>query len=261
MNRMFHILIMAFAVMGLISSCRDPEPLTAITHTIQGVTFEMVFVEDSSVVMGATAEQSGDADDDEYPTHNVVLTDYYIGKTEVTQELWKAVMGENPSYFKGDNKPVHNISWYDCQRFIDKLNMHTGKNFCFPTEAQWEYAARGGNMCQGYKYAGSNIIDEVAWYGEDYDECRPHKVSTKYANELGIYDMSGNVGEWCLDWYDNYTDSSQTNPEGPSAGSLRVFRGGCYYSATAKDCRVTYRDNVNSGYRGSDIGLRLCIVL
>ena len=193
----------------------------------------MIKVEGGTFLMGSNDSES---DSDERPIHSVTLDDYYIGETEVTQELWEAVMGTNPSWFKGSNKPVEMVSWNDCQEFINKLNQLTGINFRLPTEAEWEYAARGGNKSQGYKYAGSNTIDEVAWY----DDNATHPVGTKSPNELGIYDMSGNVWEWCSDWYAIYTSVSQTNPTGPSTGSYRVLRGGGWGSY-AQDCRVSNR--------------------
>ena len=144
--------------------------------------------------MGATSEQGEYANDLEKPVHKVTLSDYYIGKTEVTQALWEAVMGNNPSAFKGENLPVECISWNDCKEFISKLNALTGKTFRMPTEAEWEYAARGGSKSRGYKYSGSGNIDEVAWHKDNSEE-KTHEVGTKRPNELGIYDMSGNVGE------------------------------------------------------------------
>ena len=173
----------------------------------------------------------------------------------MTQALWKAVMGNNPSYFVGDNLPVENVSWDDCQVFIQKLNQLTGKQFRLPTEAEWEYAARGGHKSRGYKYAGGNNIDSVAWCdGNSGNETHP--VATKQANELGVYDMSGNVWELCSDWYDGYQSSSQSDPQGPSSGSNRVRRGGGYYFI-AMSCRVSYRSFNSPGYRGGDLGLRL----
>ena len=154
--------------------------------------------------MSGTSEQGSEAESDEKPTHNVTLSSYYICKYEVTQALWRAVMGSNPSYFKGDNLPVESVSWNDCQTFINRLNSYTGRNFRLPTEAEWEFAARGGNYSRHYKYSGSNYIGDVAWYGDNSGN-RTHPVGTKQANELGLYDMSGNVWEWCSDWYGSYS--------------------------------------------------------
>ena len=225
------------------------------TFTVNGVQFTMVAVEGGTFTMGATSEQGSDAFDEEKPAHQVTLSDYYIGRTEVTQALWKAVMGSNPSNHKGDNLPVENVSWYDCQVFIQKLNQLTGKQFRLPTEAEWEYAARGGRKSRGYKYAGSNNIGSVAWYGGNSGGT--HLVATKQANELGVYDMSGNVWEWCSDWYGYYYywSSSQSDPQGPSSGLFRVNRGGCYNSAEA--CRVSVRSGDYRGGRRDNLGLRL----
>ena len=220
---------------------------------------EMVFVKGGTFTMGATAEQGSDAFDFEKPTHSVTVSDFYIGKYEVTQAQWRAVMGSNPSCFKGDNLPVEEVSWDDVQEFIKKLNAKTGKRFRLPTEAEWEYAARGGNQSKGYKFSGSNSISDVAWY-DDNSRRKTHPVGQKRPNELGIYDMSGNVFEWCQDWYSisAYTSSSQTNPTGPSGGSLRVLRGGSWY-LSARGCRVSYRNNSNPDYRSSDYGFRLAL--
>ena len=209
--------------------------------------------------MGATEEQGSDVDRDESPTHQVTLSSYMIGKTEVTQELWEAVMGSNPSYFKGSNLPVEQVSWEDCQAFITKLNALTGKNFRLPTEAEWEYAARGGNNSRGYKYSGSNTVDDVAWYF-DTSSSTTHPVATKAPNELGIYDMSGSVYEWCNDWYSRsyYTSESQTNPTGPDSGSNRVWRGGSW-AGDARACRVSNRSSKDPTYRGNYLGLRLAL--
>lgn len=228
------------------------------TITVKGVPFTMIKVEGGTFEMGATSEQGSDVYDEEKPVHNVTLSDYYIGETEVTQELWRAVMGSNPSYFSGyPQRPVEQVSWDDCQEFIKKLNQLTGKNFRLPTEAEWEYAARGGNKSKGYKYSGSNTIGNVAWY--DYNSSdETHDVKTKQANELGIYDMSGNVYEWCQDWRGSYSSNSQINPTGPSSGSYRVFRGGSwrYY---AWDCRVSNRFDSYPGSRFNALGLRLVL--
>ena len=225
------------------------------TITVKGVSFTMIAVEGGTFQMGATSEQGSDAESDESPVHNVTLSDYYIGETEVTQELWQAVMGKNPSYSKGNKKPVENVTWNECQEFIKKLNQLTGKSFRFPTEAEWEYAARGGNKSKGYKYSGSNTIDNVAWYTSNSGS-KTHDVKTKQANELGIYDMSGNVYEWCQDWYGSYSNGAQTNPTGSSSGSSRVLRGGSWGSIAGR-CRVSNRSSNYSGYLSNHLGLRL----
>ena len=227
------------------------------TITVNGVTFTMIAVEGGTFQMGATSEQGSDAYDDESPVHSVTLSDYHIGETEVTQELWQAVMGSNPSNFNGyPQRPVECVSWNDCQTFISKLNELTGKNFRLPTEAEWEYAARGGNKSQGYKYSGSNTIEDVAWYYNSSSGTQ--NVKTKQANELGIYDMSGNVWEWCQDWYGSYSSGSQTNPTGPSSGSYRVYRGGSWGSS-AGNCRVSLRHDYYPGSWISYGGLRLVL--
>jgi formylglycine-generating enzyme required for sulfatase activity len=139
-------------------------------------------------------------------------------------------MGNNPSRFKGNNLPVDNVSWNDCQLFIQKLNNLTGKKFRLPTEAEWEYAARGGRDGKAYRYAGSDNVNDVAWYQLNSKE-KTHRVKTMLPNTLGLYQMSGNVSEWCEDWYDSayYDNSSRTNPKGPSSGSFRVYRGGNWH--------------------------------
>ena len=226
------------------------------TFTVKGVAFKMVRVQGGTFQMGATSEQGSDAYSDETPVHSVTLSDYYIGQTQVTQELWEAVMGSNPSYFKGDNqRPVENVSWNDCQEFIEKLNRLTGKNFRLPTEAEWEYAARGGNKSRGYKDSGSNNSDVVAWYGNNSGD-KTHLVATKQSNELGLYDMSGNVWEWCQDWYGKYKSNSQINPTGPSTGSRRVLRGGSWGNR-ARFVRVSFRNGYAPDNRNDNSGLRL----
>ena len=230
---------------------------TKTIHVKDGISIEMVRVEAGSFVMGATPEMKKPWYDED-PTHQVKLTDdFYIGKYEVTQALWKAVMGNNPSGFKGDNLPVETVSWNECQEFISKLNSITGKTFRLPTEAEWEYAARGGNKSRGYQYSGSNILSDVAWY-IDNSENMTHPVGSKQANELGIYDMSGNVFEWCQDRYGSYSSSSQTNPTGATSGSRRVNRGGSWVN-NAWNCRLSYRFNDSQGYRDDYIGFRLVL--
>ena len=222
-----------------------------------GISIDMVRVEAGTFTMGATPEMKN-PDGDEKPTHQVTLTnDYYIGKYEVTQALWQTVMGNNPSKFKGDNLPVEQVSWDDCQEFIRKLNRITGKMFRLPTEAEWEYAARGGNKSRGYQYSGSNNLSNVAWY-DDNSGWGTHAVGTKQPNKLGIYDMSGNVLEWCQDWYGEYNSSSLVNPTGANSGSYRVIRGGSWRGA-ALICRSSCRYNYAPGDRGYDLGLRLVL--
>ena len=231
---------------------------TILSLTVNGVSFEMVYVEGGSFDMGATTEQGSEADSDEYPVHSVTLSDYYIGKYEVTQELWKAVMGSNPSEFIGAQKPVECVSWNDCQEFVSRLNILTGATFRIPTEAEREYAARGGKKSRHYKYSGSNNIFGVAWHdGNSGGET--HEVGTKTANELGIYDMSGNVREWCSDWYGDYSAGSQTNPQGPSSGSYRVHRGGSWGDIAGR-CRVSNRDGGGPSNSSFSRGLRLVLV-
>ena len=222
--------------------------------TVNGVSFKMVRVEGGTFTMGATSEQGSDADDDEKPAHQVTVSTFSIGETEVTQELWQAVMGSNPSSFKGPRCPVENVSWEDCQNFIRELNSLTGRHFRLPTEAEWEYAARGGRKANGHKYAGCSSIDNVAWY-RDNSGNQTHDVATKRANELGLYDMSGNVWEWCQDWYGSYSSGSQTNPTGAASGSYRVFRGGGWYNA--RNCRVSDRSYSSPSDRYYNLGLRL----
>ena len=226
------------------------------TLTVNGIKYNMVWVDGGTFRMGATSEQGSEISD-EKPVHSVTLSGYYIGKTEVTQALWQAVMGSNPSYFEGDDLPVENVSWDDCQEFIRKLNSLTGQNFRLPTEAEWEFACRGGNNSRGYKYSGSNYIDNVAWYDGNSGD-KTHPVATKSPNELGIYDMSGNVWEWCADWYGDYSSGRQTNPKGPYDGSRRVYRGGGWFYR-ARICRSSDRSYDRPAYRINFLGLRLAL--
>ena len=232
-------------------------PETTKSFTVNGVTFNMVRVKKGTFTMGTTSEQTG-AYDDEKPAHSVTLTkSYYIGETEVTQALYKAVMGSNPSSYSGDQRPVESVSWNNCQTFITKLNSLTGQTFRLPTEAEWEYAARGGNKSKGYLYSGSNTIGDVACYSGNYSTGH-NAVKSKAPNELGIYDMSGNVWEWCQDWYGSYSSGSQTDPTGPTSGSDRVNRGGSwnYYAAY---CRVAFRDYYSPSGTSSPLGFRLAL--
>lgn len=213
------------------------------TFTVKGVSFNMMPVEGGTFTMGEAKEMK-----------RVTLSSYYIGETEVTQELWLAVMGNNPSRFTGNQNPVENVSWDNCQAFIDTLYQLTGKQFRLPTEAEWEFAARGGNKSRNTSYSGSDKHKEVAW-------CmgiKTHPVKTKKANELGIYDMSGNVWEWCQDWYGSYSSSPQTNPTGPSSGSKRVCRGGSWVDGYAFS-KVASRSKDSQDRRCSHTGLRLAL--
>lgn len=235
------------------------------TFNVKGVSFKMIAIEGGNFRIGS--DDSG-AYVDEKPVHDVTLSSYYIGETPVTQELWRAVMGNNPSHFKGDKLPVEYVSWDDCQIFIGRLNKLTGQTFRLPTEAEWEYAARGGQRSLGYKYSGSDDVDEVAWYDENShtrmgwfgsrQDQQTHPVATKKANELGFYDMSGNVWEWCQDWYGKYSSSAQTNPQGPSSGSYRVFRGGSWRNS-ARGCSSAIRGRNAPASRYGNLGLRLAL--
>ena len=226
------------------------DPNTSAVYEFRQSTGNMVFVE------GGTFQMGSNEGDDEKPIHTVTVGDFYIGKYEVTQKEWEAVMGSNPSNFKGANRPVENVSWNDIKEFLQKLNFKSGKQYRLPTEAEWEYAARGGNQGQNFKYSGSNSIDEVAWYNGN-SSSQTHEVGQKQPNELGIYDMSGNVWEWCSDWYDaNYYSSSPSkNPQGPSSGSSRVLRGGSWGVNVV--CRSSFRDWGYPGVRYSSSGFRL----
>ena len=225
-----------------------------LTITANGVSFVMKRVAGGTFQMGS---DDSEADDDEKPVHSVTVSTFYMGETEVTQALWKAVMGNNPSNWKGDNLPVEQVSWNDCQEFIRKLNSLTGRSFRLPTEAEWEYAARGGSRSNGTKYAGSSSIGSVAWY-TDNSAGKTHAVKGKSPNELGLYDMSGNVWEWCSDWFSYYSSSPSSNPKGSSSGSYRVLRGGCWIN-DARHCRLSCRNYYDPDCRIDDHGFRLCL--
>ena len=223
---------------------------TTYTETVKGLNLKMIFVEGGTFAMG-----SNDGEYDEPPVHNVTLDSYYIAETEITQAQWQAVMGSNPSSYTGDNRPVESVTWEKAQEFCKKLSELTGKKYVLPTEAQWEYAARGGNKSKGYPYSGSNTIGDVAVYWDN--KINHHSnVKSKKPNELGIYDMSGNVYEWCSDWYGKYNPSKQTNPQGPSSGSSRVLRGGSWYNGSSY-CRVADRFCENPSKRFFNCGFRV----
>ncbi len=232
----------------------------SLSPVLQNLLFNMVRVEGGTFTMGATAEQGGDALDGEKPAHQVTLSSFSIGKYEVTQEEWEAVMGSNPSRYGGSKRPVEMVSWDDCQQFIRKLNDMTGKQFRLPTEAEWEYAARGGRGSRGFKYAGSgDNLGSVAWYDGNAGS-ETHPVGQKQPNELGLYDMSGNVNEWCQDWYDKdyYGKSPSSNPVNETSASKRVHRGGSWYFS-ARYCRVSHRYIALPDHASYILGFRLAL--
>ena len=242
-------------------------------YTVNGVSFEMILVHPGKFAMGATSEMKNPWDD-ECPAHLVTITKpYYLGKTVVTQALWKAVMGNNPAHYNGktfwnsimgteakqncDNKPVESVSWKDCKVFIDKLNALTGLTFRLPTEAEWEFAARGGNKSRHFQFSGSNDLNEVAWYDKNSGK-NTQDVATKLPNELGLYDMSGNVYEWCEDWYGLYDASEQTDPIGPANGLYRIARGGSW-RITPRRARSSHRSYDLPDRRDNSLGFRLAL--
>lgn len=231
------------------------------TFTVNGVSFKMIYVEGGTFTMGATFEQTN-AYEDEKPAHRVTLSSYYIGEFEVTEELYLAVMGSNPSYFIGAKLPVERVTWANCQAFATKLSELTGRTFKLPTEAQWEYAARGGKYSQGFVYPGSNNVNEVAWHASN-SSSKTHEVGQKLPNELGIYDMGGNVAEWCQDWYGSsyYSTSPENNPTGPTSGSYRVERGGGYSANYGSGtCRVSWRSSRTPTQSDKDRGFRVVLI-
>ena len=238
----------------------NPSEFVMEKFTVGDEKFTLIKVDGGTFMMGATPEQEDEAANDERPVHEVTLSSFFIGQTEVTVGLWKAVMGycpipsSIPEHNHDPRMPAQLVSWDDCQEFIAKLNEMTGRTFRMPTEAEWEFAARGGNYSHGYKYAGSDNLDDVAWYEENWEESKDHFVRMKAPNELGLYDMSGLMWEWCQDWYGPYGSDSLINPVGPESGTDRVIRGGSYSSANY--CRVSCR-NSNPPDERVRIGLRL----
>ena len=223
---------------------------------------EMVHVSGGTFTMGSNTSRGLKVNyDASQPEHQVSVSDFYIGRFEVTQAQWRAVMGESPSHFIGDSLPVEQVSWDDAQRRCAMLSQMTGYRFRLPTEAEWEYAARGGNLSKGYTFAGSNDREDCAWYCVNSGG-RTHIVGQRQPNELGIYDMSGNVAEWCIDWMMPYTDmlgeSSDVlvNPRGPRNGDSRVLRGG-HYNSTSPGCTVYDRGWYLPTGRYEFYGLRL----
>ncbi|MCM1168782.1 MAG: formylglycine-generating enzyme family protein [Bacteroides sp.] len=234
------VILFCFAAMALVACEKDQKD----------VDIEMIYVEGGTFQMGGTGEN-------EKPVHTVTLSSYYIGKYEVTQSQWNAVMKKNPSYFNGGKLPVECVNWDDAQKFCKKLSELTGKHYTLPTEAQWEYAARGGKKSMGYRYSGSNEIDEVAWYGGN-SEGTTHPVGTKKQNELGIHDMSGNAWEWCADLMGNYSADSVVNPCQTESGTSHVLRGG-RWNFGEQSCQVSSRAD-NSRNNFGVIGFRVVMV-
>lgn len=271
------IVLIACMAFGLANAALAQEGLT---FTVNGVSFTMKYVEGGTFLMGAQSNDpqgenyDPDADDWEKPIHSVTLSPYYIAETEVTMELWIAVMGKfeievadgEKIELESDDKPVFRVSWNDCQAFLRKLKELTGKKFYLPTAAQWEFAAKGGNKSHGYKYAGSDVIDSVAWYynpslNKHSYELVVHSVGTKQPNELGLYDMSGNVSEWCYDWATNYSSEAQVDPLGPSEplqGYYCVVRGGSCI-LPAKECRVSCWGGIKPSSTEGVVGFRMAL--
>lgn len=221
-----------------------------------GFSFDMIPIEGGTFIMGNDDESTSSR---EKPVHSVKVPDFFIGKYPVTQALWQSLMGKNPSYFKGENRPVESVSWDDVQIFIEKLNDLTGKTYRLPSEAEWEYAARGGKQSSGLIYAGSNKLKEVGWYNANtHNETKP--VGLKLPNELGLYDMSGNVWEWCADvWHDDYKGAPKDGSAWLTGGDQdsRVVRGGSWIDFDEIDCRVSDRDGNDADYQDDIIGFRL----
>ena len=232
------------------------ESKTDITIEVQCIAIPMKLISGGTFTMGGSLEGI-DYKDNELPAHSMEVESFYMSVYEVTQQLWTAVMETNPSEFIGEQNPVENVSWYDCVEFTKKLSSLTGRKFRLPTEAEWEYAAKGGSNQENFEFAGSNYLWEVAWCVSN-SEKRTHSVGHKKCNGCGLYDMSGNVYEWCSSWYAPYVIESMYNPLGPDGGEDKVFRGGsCKYSDTY--CRITYRPHTNPNGRYNNLGLRLVL--
>ena len=240
------------------------------TETAWGINMKMIWVEGGDFLMGCTSEQGGDCGSDEQNVRRVTVDGFYIGMLEITQSQWEKVVGTSIYQQKtksnysntcgvGPDYPMYFVSWDEAMEFCRLLSNKTGRTYTLPTEAQWEFAARGGNKNEGTKYAGSNMIDAVAWYMDNSGNST-HIVGSKRANALSIYDMSGNVREWCKDWYaDSYVSYDTNNPVGPSSGSSRVLRGGSWYYS-ASYCRVAYRYYISPGSRHDDLGFRVVLL-
>jgi len=235
-----------------------PQEISTLTINLGVVSFEMVLVEAGSFIMGCNPDTDNSCEDDEIPYHRVIIShDFYIGKFEVTQEIWEAVMDYNPSINMAFDRPVENVSWNECVAFCTELSRLTGQTFRLPTEAEWEYAAHGGNNTNYTRYSGSSNISAVAWY--DNKGGQTHPVGKLRANEIGAYDMSGNVWEWCQDWYNIYNSKTQTDPQGPTNGNFKVLRGGGW-SSSSSNCRILNRDSDEPDSRGPATGLRVVMI-
>ena len=238
-----------------------PDSLQVLRFEVNGVPFSMQRVEGGVFVMGGTREQHREATSTDLPAHTVALNAYYIGHTEVTQALWQTVMQEEPIMFEGynPNLPVTNVSWFDCQLFIHRLDSITNMKFRLPTEAEWEFAARGGNNSQEYRFAGSNIADSVGWILNNAG-FHKHTVGKKVPNELGLYDMTGNVSEWCEDWYAPYELGTEPNPKGPNTGTEKIVRGSSFDNCAA-NCHISHRYLQSPTQTTNYCGLRLALTL
>lgn len=252
----FNLLTVAALLAGALA-CGSCGKTGGTPAEVDSLVANMVPVEGGTFKMGATPEQKTGVGDDERPVHDVTLSPYRIGRYEVTQAQWQAVMGENPSMPKNPDAPVCNVSWDDCQQFLKKLNEMTGRKFRLPTEAEWEYAARGGSLSKGTQYAGEgDNYKRVAWCIDNMKDEAAQPVGRKEPNELGLYDMSGNIMEWCADWYGSYTDKPQTDPKGPAQGSARVARGGAW-NFGADMQRTSFRYNEDPAKATGNVGLRI----
>jgi formylglycine-generating enzyme required for sulfatase activity len=262
----YTLLYIVLCLGGLASLCAKPkssirDSLQVLHFEVNGVPFDMQRVEGGVFIMGGTYEQHRESISTDLPTHTVALNTYYIGTTEVTQALWKAVMTEWNFLddFYTPTHPMAYISWYDCQEFIRRLDSITGLPFRLPTESEWEFAARGGNRSLGYRFAGSNIIDSVSWYLNNAG-FRQHQVASRWSNELALYDMTGNVSEWCSDWYGRYHLGTEPNPKGPESGEWKVVRGGSYDNCEA-NLYLSRREYLNPNEATNYCGLRLALTL
>ncbi|MDE6694403.1 MAG: formylglycine-generating enzyme family protein [Bacteroidales bacterium] len=279
MKKLLYVLTGLCLLAGFFTACEKPNSTNEggdtskenYTETAFGMNLEMVYVKGGTFEMGAVEEQDSGAFDYEKPVHSVTLDDFYIGKYEVTQAQWEAVMGTTIAQQRdtansswdlsgvGDNYPMYYISWSEAQEFCQKLSQLTGKKYRLPTEAEWEYAARGGQYADGTRYAGSNTLGDVAWCQANSGS-KTHPVGQKKPNGLGLYDMSGNVWEWCSDWFgeDYYSSSPSVNPQGPASGSYRVGRGGSWYGPMAiYYCRMLARSCNTPGLRSRNVGFRV----